>query len=698
MKKLLTLSFAAFLALGVQAQYQLANSDFEGLWDDVSYKASVFKTWKGVEPSGWNSFLTGSGDAKSTALSSIASGVQSIITKSTETYDNTKSQTSVQLKPYTVLGIPAQANLTNGCINLGGTTADKWIDNYNYTNVGTEGQYGAFSGKPDAIHVWVKFNSSVKYGAKVSCVLHDNTNSGYMQDPYQNFTYVNNDAGTSTTTTDYTLSSSVKLANVVAHASKTDIQNSNDWQELNIPLIYDNPDLTPSYALVTFSTSSAPGKGNANDVMWVDDFEFIYNSELESAIYDGTNIDFDNGVADMTNIVYDESKLALTSNGRGATIEKFFNSTTGILEITVKGNDISSVTSNYHAYTIAFCTPPSVVDTKEYTDDLQITINGNTGDPLQATVTVESLDNGNINFSLRNFVMWMYSEESQQLEPMPVGNINILNFPLANAGDYETFAFNGNVEIEVGDAGYQLYYYGDYFPLEESDWSGPSLGNLPLSMNGKITDNALYVTIDIDLMASMGQMVHVQFGYDFKNYVYTFGADYGTICLPTAAALPNGVKAYSCANVTNNVLELVEVSSIEANTPYILENTGSEASYTILTTEKTNNEVYTAGCLSGVLASRLAPVGSYVLQNLEGKVGFYKVAEGLQPTVGANRCYLTVPGSGVKAFYFNEDDATGIENLNVNANLNETIYNLAGQRLQKMQKGVNIINGKKILK
>ena len=28
----------------------------------------------------------------------------------------------------------------------------------------------------------------------------------------------------------------------------------------------------------------------------------------------------------------------------------------------------------------------------------------------------------------------------------------------------------------------------------------------------------------------------------------------------------------------------------------------------------------------------------------------------------------------------------------------QSIYNLAGQRMNKMQKGVNIINGKKILK
>jgi hypothetical protein len=57
-------------------------------------------------------------------------------------------------------------------------------------------------------------------------------------------------------------------------------------------------------------------------------------------------------------------------------------------------------------------------------------------------------------------------------------------------------------------------------------------------------------------------------------------------------------------------------------------------------------------------------------------------------------------GNGIKAFVVNieDDDPTGIEDLNVDVNFDEPIYNVAGQRLNKMQKGINIVNGKKILK
>ncbi|MBQ6225584.1 MAG: chitobiase/beta-hexosaminidase C-terminal domain-containing protein [Bacteroidaceae bacterium] len=108
--------------------------------------------------------------------------------------------------------------------------------------------------------------------------------------------------------------------------------------------------------------------------------------------------------------------------------------------------------------------------------------------------------------------------------------------------------------------------------------------------------------------------------------------------------------------------------------------------------------------------------GSYAYQSFEApdkttifisSNKFYYVGSGT--TIGAQRGYFKLngfsydPGStstGVKEFgiTFDEEDPTGIEdvNVNLNDNDNESIYNLAGQRISKMQKGINIVNGKKI--
>lgn len=72
--------------------------------------------------------------------------------------------------------------------------------------------------------------------------------------------------------------------------------------------------------------------------------------------------------------------------------------------------------------------------------------------------------------------------------------------------------------------------------------------------------------------------------------------------------------------------------------------------------------------------------------------------------IKAFRAYFQIElgeASGVKSFMLNfgeDDEATAIKDLNDLKDLKDAIYNLAGQRLQKMQRGINIVNGKKVLK
>ncbi|MBR6031464.1 MAG: hypothetical protein IKP36_05820 [Bacteroidaceae bacterium] len=101
-----------------------------------------------------------------------------------------------------------------------------------------------------------------------------------------------------------------------------------------------------------------------------------------------------------------------------------------------------------------------------------------------------------------------------------------------------------------------------------------------------------------------------------------------------------------------------------------------------------------------VLKGTLEPIeaaGKYVLAKPDGMpVSFYEATTG---TIAAGKAYLELPaGTEVKGFLFPDDDPTGIENLMIQNTQNTPIYNLAGQRIGKMQKGINIMDGKKILK
>jgi hypothetical protein len=91
----------------------------------------------------------------------------------------------------------------------------------------------------------------------------------------------------------------------------------------------------------------------------------------------------------------------------------------------------------------------------------------------------------------------------------------------------------------------------------------------------------------------------------------------------------------------------------------------------------------------------VADGSQYILAKPEGKdIAFYQATTG--STIAAGKGYLSIAANGVKTFYFNEEDATGISNVNVN-DIQTPIYNLAGQRVSKLQKGINIVNGKKVL-
>ena len=89
----------------------------------------------------------------------------------------------------------------------------------------------------------------------------------------------------------------------------------------------------------------------------------------------------------------------------------------------------------------------------------------------------------------------------------------------------------------------------------------------------------------------------------------------------------------------------------------------------------------------------------YCLARLNGVVGFYKVKVGVD--VKAGKAYLEIerpatPG-GAKDFYAIEDETDGINAINNSHQTVESVYNLSGQRVNKAQKGIYIVNGKKVV-
>ncbi len=193
---------------------------------------------------------------------------------------------------------------------------------------------------------------------------------------------------------------------------------------------------------------------------------------------------------------------------------------------------------------------------------------------------------------------------------------------------------------------------------------------------------------------------------------YVLKGQYGTIILPVNYVSPQNVKFYTCgAAGANGVLTLVETNTgTKKNQPYIVEYTGTDVptvdnpkKYQIIGYKNgaaTINQ--TVGWLTGVLEENdHVPSGSYILSKYNGRFAFYKVDGENVKEAQQYRCYLTIPAdqpTAVSAFYLNgEGETTGINAL-LNGNNGETeIYDLSGKRLNHLQKGINIVNGQKVL-
>ncbi|MDE5981297.1 MAG: hypothetical protein K2G61_05005, partial [Bacteroidaceae bacterium] len=187
----------------------------------------------------------------------------------------------------------------------------------------------------------------------------------------------------------------------------------------------------------------------------------------------------------------------------------------------------------------------------------------------------------------------------------------------------------------------------------------------------------------------------------------TSNAEYGTIILPINFATPAGWTRYTCSAAPGGKLQLTEnTDGVNKNKPFIVRFSEEERGkkYQIIgyaNGAATTNQ--TAGLLTGVLNTTevtKVPAGSYILANRNGQIGFYRVAEGADFTATVNKCYLTLPAESAARFeaLFFDGTATAIEGVqDTQAKQNSGIYNMAGQRLSKLQKGLNIVNGKVVL-
>lgn len=185
-----------------------------------------------------------------------------------------------------------------------------------------------------------------------------------------------------------------------------------------------------------------------------------------------------------------------------------------------------------------------------------------------------------------------------------------------------------------------------------------------------------------------------------KQIDYTLtSAEWGTLCLPYSADVPDGLKAYKVTGTSGTALVKEEVTKLEMNKPYLVSGTPTPAPYTFhgpATPEASNLK---NGLLVGNTTEdqTYAPKASYVLQNLAAKDGlaFYEVENDDSQKVRQYGAYLSANSSTSTASFFKfiDDEATDIDFVQQKETTSPA-YNLNGMRVDSNARGFVIVNGK----
>ena len=180
------------------------------------------------------------------------------------------------------------------------------------------------------------------------------------------------------------------------------------------------------------------------------------------------------------------------------------------------------------------------------------------------------------------------------------------------------------------------------------------------------------------------------------------GAGYTTYVAANNVSFPVGSTAYIATATDASTVTLEEVLAVPTGTAVVVK--GAAGTYN-LDVEASGDCDDVSGNLLQASDGSVNGDGSTIFAlgvgktgANKGKVGFYLVGSGVQ--VPAGKAYLVVGGGAKEFLTFDfDDEATSIEETLSDSTLkDENIYNLAGQRIQKMQKGINIVNGKKVLR
>lgn len=188
-------------------------------------------------------------------------------------------------------------------------------------------------------------------------------------------------------------------AALIASLEKAISEKTSDWTNCIIPFNYQVSD--PSTAGIEkiniifsandyFGDRSSIVSGNS---LTLDNVKLIYYHALSDLKYDGSTVSGFSETKtsyDLSSTEYDEEKLEIVKKGVGATVETSYDEISGLLTITVKGNDYSVNSESVTTYTVQF--KPIVY--ASYDEYSMINTSQESNEPYSTTATIYQTKDG----------------------------------------------------------------------------------------------------------------------------------------------------------------------------------------------------------------------------------------------------------------------------------------------------------------
>ena len=188
--------------------------------------------------------------------------------------------------------------------------------------------------------------------------------------------------------------------------------------------------------------------------------------------------------------------------------------------------------------------------------------------------------------------------------------------------------------------------------------------------------------------------------------VGTVSANIATYSSPFPVNLPDDVDAYIAKQEGENKVVLQKITgALPANTGVILSS--ETAKKDCIPTVRTTEPLATVNAEDNKLVATTgkavpADVTAYILgkDKYNNSVAVFKKLSASDRTIAQYKAYLKLDGTQnaqLMNFAFAGSDLTGIQNVTETSAKSKTAYDLAGRKVGKLQKGIYIVNGKKVI-